>query len=184
MKKMISLLSLLLCVVMLASCGTSNQQTVAPKDSVTDAEPLPYMSAVWTEYDKMPFPEFLETAIKNMPAELGVIESYEVTAAAGWSELMDNVPLEPAEGTVPVTYTFVAEASEGGSETEKGTIEFAVCLDEATNTFEIECVFLDGEFLPSQSIEPGMEALRFLADGEAHKIYEMEILSPKFTSEG
>lgn len=171
MKKIAVLLAMLFCVTLLAACQT---QPATPEEG-TQENPL--MSAVWTGYDKMPFPEFLGTAMENMPAELGVVESYEVTATTGWPEGMNDIPLEPAEGTVPVTYTFVLEVSEGGSDVEKGIIEFAVGLNEDTNTFEIECIFLNGEYMPQESIEPGMKPLCLLADGEAHKIYEMEIVS-------
>lgn len=192
MKRSIKFLAVLLCLMLCSACNklpqdsavsvkpmiqeqsSDQQKTDISENAVASAVPTSYMSAVWTGYDKMPFPEFLGTAMKNIPSELGVVESYEVTVTPGWPEGMDNISLEPAEGTVPVTYTFRAEVSVGGSEVEKGIIEFAVDLNETTNTFEIECIFVDGEYLPHEYIESGMKTLCLLADGEAHKIYKME----------
>ena len=43
--------------------------------------------------------------------------------------------------------------------------------------FKLDFCDANGEYMPYESIEPGMKPLCFLADGEAHKIYEMEIVS-------
>lgn len=190
MKKLLTILALLLCMISLASCNNdkddamdNEKETVTEKannDTVTediekeDDATSSLSSAAWEGYDKVPFIEFLETALEKIPAPVANIQNHQISVFPGWDKSESLKEIGVTEGETKATYSLNAEVvNPSTGEVESGEILMFVVIDNSTNTFHVLSANTPDGTLGPEEIAQGLELIRSIAEGEMDQIFSM-----------
>lgn len=184
MKKLLTILALLLCMICLASCNNKDdakdneKETVtekANKDTLAEDDAINSLSsAAWKGYEKVPFIELLETALEKIPAPVANIQNHQISVVPGWdkSESLKEIGVSTSE--TKATYSLNAEVvNPSTGEVESGEILMFVVIDNSTNTFDVLSVKAPEETLGQEEIAQGLELIRSIAEGEMDQIFSM-----------
>ena len=178
MKKLIQILSLVLCLIMIAGCSSpaSTPEKDDTKDSksekTTGTEPAEnkqekpeakgdVKTAVWPEYDSMSFIDFLNAAFEAAPEEsTGPDSNLTIAGKEGWEDTENLDKSSLTDGKVPVTY-IISVASE--EEFQGEVLVFAV-LDNKTNTLEIVGGKAANDFVDKENTEYSLSLAKLLLE--------------------